>query len=138
MVPDQELERAVEADMRQAPRARPRACRAPWGTEAREAQRARRDRAFEHGFGTLRQLAREDRGLGLAVEDLLPDPLAGFRRPGDRLERLPALAHARLAGCAHRGERDRADARARGFGAARRALHEKTQQGLEPVVARVV
>src|SRR5688500_767657 len=135
MVPDQELERADEADMRQAPGARRRACRQLWRTEAREAPRARRDRAFENSFGTMRQRAREDSCLGVAVADLLPDSLAGFRRPGASLERLPALAYAGLAGCAHRGERDRADARARGFGAARRALHEKTQQGLEPVVA---
>src|SRR5215212_11502099 len=124
--------------MRQAPAAPKRVDRELRRPEAREPQRARRDGALEHRLRALRQLAREDRGLGLAVEDLAADTLARLRRSGDGLKRIPALANARLAGRAHRGERHRADARAGGFGPARGARDEEAQQRLESIVARVM
>src|SRR3954462_11389967 len=124
--------------MRQAPAAPKRVDGELRRPEARESQRARRNGAFEHLLGALRQLAREERGLGLAAEALAADALARLRRSGDGLERIPTLAHARLAGRAHRGERHRADARAGGFGPARGARDEEAQQRLESIVARVM
>jgi len=74
--------------MRQAPAAPERVDRELRRPEARETQRARWDGAVEHRLRALRQLAREDRGLGLAVEDLAADTLARLRRSGDGLERV--------------------------------------------------
>ena len=102
-----------------------------------ETQRARRDGAFEHRLRSLRRSSPEDRGLGLAVEDLAADTLARLRCSGDGLKRIPALAYV-VSRSRQPGERHRPDACARGFGAARGARDEEAQQRLEPVMARVM
>src|SRR5690606_26200698 len=74
-VANQELQRAVEADLRRRPRASACIRHDQWRTEARRTHLPMR-RGIEDRLRTLRQLARKDRSLAHAVEDLAPDLLA--------------------------------------------------------------
>lgn len=136
--PQQEFKGPVKSDVRHLGHAARRIDRQLGRTEAREPEGARRDRSLKHGLGTLRQFARKDRGLRLAVEDVVTHPLARLRDAGDGAQGLPTLADRRLSCSADGSQRHSADPSAGSLGAARGAVHEEAQDRIEPVVIRVM
>src|SRR5205814_9354583 len=112
-VSDQELERAVEADMGQGGSARRARGRAePHKTEvslvriaaARAPERRRVGR--EQGIGIVRKIARKHRSIGLAAERFGAGALAGGRGPENAREAITRALDRRLAGRADGGKRD--------------------------------
>ena len=93
--------------------------------------------AFE-GRRVRGQIAREHRRLGLAVEDLAPQPLARQRHADDAGQALPARPRLRLARGSERGQRHHLDLGAGKLGARDGLVGEQAQDRLQPVVAGVV
>ncbi len=94
--------------------------------------------AAQRELRVARQFAREDRGLGEPVEGLAVDHLAGERRAHDGVERVAALLHRGLARGPHGRQRDDVDLGADVLGPAMARADQQAQDGLQPVVARVV
>ena len=85
-----------------------------------------------------RQVAGEDGRLGLAVEGLAADRLAGERRADDDGQRLAPLLHRALAGGAHRRHRQHIDGRAGKAGAACGPIRQPPHDRLQAVMAFVM
>src|SRR3954454_4047541 len=79
-VPDQELHRPIESDLRQMAGPAEGIGLHQGRSEAREAERAGLDRSLEHRLRSGRKLARKHRSLAHAIEDLVAHPFARLRR----------------------------------------------------------
>ena len=137
-VPDQELQRPVEPDLRRGLAAlgerRAEADEPPVVVGLGQGDRV----ALEDGVRVGRQFAGKDSRLGDAVENLAADRLALFGHADDGVERLAAGPDLSFAGGADRGERDHVDLGPDAFGAGDRFCREGAQDRLQPVVARMV